>query len=201
MHGSMPTRSISLIVKTFASSRPSSSRSPSSSERTPTSAMRPASTAGSVQPSCANAAPPRPSAAASTIPCTLPLGDDSRRVQVAVRVDPHDAARAVRRRHADERAERDRMVAAEHERQSRLRARAAATSFATPSHSSRICGRKRARSSPTSADSGTGACTLPTSSTATPSLSRDAASARRSGSPTAPCRRRGGPARDRAERR
>ena len=51
MHGSMPTRSISLIVKTFASSRFSTSRSPSSSERTPTSASFPDSIAGSVQSS------------------------------------------------------------------------------------------------------------------------------------------------------
>ena len=34
-----------------------------------------------------------------------------------MRVDPHDAARAMRLRHPDERAERDGVVAAEHERQ------------------------------------------------------------------------------------
>ena len=85
------------------------------------------------------------------------------RVQVAVRVDPDDAARPVRRRHADERPERDRVVAAEHERR-RAGARVrAATSFATWSHSSRICGRKRARSSPDAVDSATGASTLPRS--------------------------------------
>ena len=39
-----------------------------------------------------------------------------RRVQVAVRVDPDDAAGPVHRRHSDERAERDRVVTAEHER-------------------------------------------------------------------------------------
>ena len=87
-----------------------------------------------------------------------------RRVQVTVRVDPHDAAGAVRGRHADERAECDRMVAAEHERRRVLCGAHSATSFATRSHSSRICGRKRARSSPISVDSATGACTLPRSS-------------------------------------
>ena len=51
MHGSIPIRSTSLIVKTFASIRFRSSRSPSSSERTPTNATLPGSTAGSGQPS------------------------------------------------------------------------------------------------------------------------------------------------------
>ena len=51
MHGSMPRRSMSVIVNTFASSPLSSSRSPWSSERTPTSESRPDSIAGSVQES------------------------------------------------------------------------------------------------------------------------------------------------------
>ena len=55
----------------------------------------------------------------------VPARRRRRRVQVAVRVDPDDAARAVRRRHPDERAERDRMIAAEHERNRVLRARVA----------------------------------------------------------------------------
>ena len=39
-----------------------------------------------------------------------------RRVQIAVRVDPDDAAGPVRLRHSDERSQRNRMVTAEHER-------------------------------------------------------------------------------------
>jgi hypothetical protein len=49
MHGSIPTRSTSLMVKTLASSFFNSSRSPRSSERTPTRASFPASIAGSLQ--------------------------------------------------------------------------------------------------------------------------------------------------------
>ena len=60
--------------------------------------------------------PPTPSAAASGIPCTLPRRRGLGPVQVAVRVDPEHAAGAVRLRHPAERADRDRVVAAEDER-------------------------------------------------------------------------------------
>src|SRR5213595_631846 len=83
MHGSIPILSTSLMVKTFASSSCRSFRSPSSSERTPTSASFPDSTAGSGQPSRRNASPASPSAAASTMPCTFPLGDVSGMVLAA----------------------------------------------------------------------------------------------------------------------
>ena len=56
------------------------------------------------------------------MPCTLPLGDVAGVFEIAVRVDPDDAARPVHGRHADERAERDRVVAPEHERELARRA-------------------------------------------------------------------------------
>ena len=43
---------------------------------------------------CENAGPATPSAAASAMPCTLPVGVVSGRVQVGVRIDPEHAARA-----------------------------------------------------------------------------------------------------------
>ena len=51
------------------------------------------------------------------MPCTFPLGDVSRPVEIAVRVDPEDAAGAVRGGEPAERTERDRVVAAEDERE------------------------------------------------------------------------------------
>ena len=60
----------------------------------------------------------RPSAIASGMPCTLPLGERLRRVHVGVGVEPDHAARAaVRGREPAERADGDRVVAAEDERQ------------------------------------------------------------------------------------
>ena len=92
MHGSIPIRSTSLIVKTFASS----------SQQLPLSLVErtDADERDLVQldrrqrpPFAREPSPASPSAAARTIPWTLPLGDVSRRVEVAVGVDPDDAAR------------------------------------------------------------------------------------------------------------
>ena len=66
--------------------------------------------------SLSNAPPTSPSAAASTIPWTFPLGEVSGRVQVAVRVDPEDAADLADGGETAERPQADRVVAAEHER-------------------------------------------------------------------------------------
>ena len=66
---------MSLIVNTFTLRSPTSSRSAGSSCRTPTSAAR--SSDGIGHASLRNASPATPSAAASGIPCTLPLGDVS----------------------------------------------------------------------------------------------------------------------------
>ena len=115
MTRSTPSRSISLIVKTRTSSSSISSRSPGSSERTPTSAAR--SPTATARRRRRRRRPPAPSAAASGMPCTLPRRRGARPVQVAVRVDPERRARAARLRHPAERAHRDRVVAAEHERQ------------------------------------------------------------------------------------
>ena len=71
---SIPMRSTSLIVKTRTPASRSSRRSPSSSRRVPTSATRVGSTAGNGQASLSNPGPASPSAAASTIPWTFPLG-------------------------------------------------------------------------------------------------------------------------------
>ena len=73
------------------------------------------------------------------------------------------------RRHRPDRARTPSRRACRARSNGRRRARAAphpsrarrATSLATPSHSSRICDRNRALSSPTAVDSGIGACTSP----------------------------------------
>ena len=91
-------------------------------------------------------------------------------VEVAVRVDPDDAARAVHRRHADERAERDRVVAAEHERQLVRPPRVGdELRHAIAELEDRLRG--TALVSPTSVDSATGASTLPKSPVEIPSFS------------------------------
>ena len=80
----------------------------------PTSATR--SSDGVGHASLANASPATPSAAASGIPCTLPLGDVSGVLRSPCASIHSVAAGAVHLRHAAERADRDRVVAAEHER-------------------------------------------------------------------------------------
>ena len=124
-----------------------------------------------------------------------------RRVEVAVRVDPDDATRLARRSpEACERPERDRMVATEHERHRAARER-------SPPRSPR--GPHRRRGSP--AGSGRARPRPQAPRAPVPGRSRGrrprirttraAPRARHSGSRTAPCRRRGGPARDRGARR
>ena len=92
--------------------------------------------------------PRAPSAAASGMPWTFPVGLVAGRVEVAVRVDPDRRRRAGRPRRGGRPASRARSSG-------RRRARAGATPSATTSrtivasraHASRISGRKRARSS------------------------------------------------------
>ena len=112
---------MSLIVNTFAFEPPISSRSAASSERTPTSATR--SSDGVGQASLANASPATPSAAASGIPCTLPLGEVSGVLRSPCASIHSAPPGAVHLRHAAERADRDRVVAAEHERHGAAAAR------------------------------------------------------------------------------
>ena len=73
-----------------------------------------------------------------------------------MRVDPEHTARPVRRGETAERSERDRVVAAENERDL-PGARCLGTSAATRAHVSLISGRKRARSSSSAVASGLGA--------------------------------------------
>ena len=171
MHGSIPIRSTSVIVNTLASRRLSSSRSPLSSERTPTSASFPASIAGSFQPERVNPSPPSPSAAASTIPWTFPLGDDSgvfRSPWASIQITPPGPCAAAIPTSEPSATEwsppRTSGVCPFR--------RAPATSFATTSQIARICGRNLARSSPPSVDSATGVTTFPRSTDAIPSVSR-----------------------------
>ena len=97
MHGSTPIRSTSLIVKTFASSSlqelPLSVVERADADERELARRRPPAAASR---RARNLSPASPSAAASTIPCTLPLGEVVGRVEVAVRVDPDDAAAAPR---------------------------------------------------------------------------------------------------------
>ena len=170
MHGSMPIRSISLMVKTFASSCCRSSRSPASSERTPTSASLPGSTAGSSQPSCRKASPASPSAAASTIPCTLPEGDVSgvlRSPCASIQTTP-PAPRACAIPSSEPRATEWSPPRTSGSAPARA---ATATRRATSSQTSRISARKRACSSPLGVCSASGVFTLPKSLTRTPTFS------------------------------
>ena len=199
---SMPMRSISLIVNTRTPASRSSRRSPSSSWRTPDERdplrRRPREAA-----TLALEARRRrgPSAAASAMPWTLPRRARLGRVDVRVRVDPENAARPVHRREPAERAERDRVVAAEDERQRAAVDVASATRAAISSHVSWISGRKRARSSRSAVASGDGRLDVALVAHVVPEALRAAPRAPRSGSPTGPCRRRAGPARGRAAHR
>ena len=67
--------------------------------------------------------PATPSAAASGIPCTLPVGEVSGRFRSPCASIQSTRAGAVRLRHPAERADRDRVVAAEHERHESLSTR------------------------------------------------------------------------------
>ena len=92
-------------------------------------------------PSWVNDSPARPSAAASGIPCTLPDGLVSgvlRSPCASIQITPPGCARGARE--TGERAERDRVVAAEHERAGAV-ASDSATSAASRAQASRISGR------------------------------------------------------------
>src|SRR5262249_13001913 len=75
---SIPSRSTSLMVNTVAFRSWRRSRSASSSERTPTSATLLGSTDGNGMPGASKSGPPSPMAAARTIPCSSPAGSDRR---------------------------------------------------------------------------------------------------------------------------
>ncbi len=106
-------------------------------------------TAGSDQPSLGNRAPAEPERGREHHPVDVAARARLRAVEVAVRVDPEHAALAVHPREAAERPERDRVVAAQDERDRALRATASATRSAMRWQVSLICGRNRACSSPT----------------------------------------------------
>ena len=116
-------------------------------------------------------------------------------------VDPERGARPAGRRHAAERAHRDRVVAAEHERQC---GRASAAShdlrgdLLADAHDRRRRSERRRR--PRRSSPGPASRRRP-SRRPRGRATAGARSALRSGSPTAPCRRRAGPARGRARRR
>ena len=113
---STPRRSTSLIVNTFAPSARTRSRSPSSSERTPTSATRSRIDRRRRPRSALERRPAEAEHGREHHPVDVAGRRGLRRVQVAVRVEPEDAAAAVRRRQATDRADGHRVVAAEHER-------------------------------------------------------------------------------------
>ena len=196
----MPTLSISLIVKTRAPELLSSSCSPESSERTPTSAVRSGSTAGSRRLGCANSSPARPRAAASGIPCTFPDGLVAGVLRSPCASSQIHPRRRRGAREPGERPERNRVVAAEHERH-----RAARDRFSDERGDTRarledlrqvtralVAQRRRLRAAPSSRCRGRGP-----RSRATGADPRDP----RSESRTAPCRRRGGSGRGRGRRR
>ena len=114
---SIPIRSMSLIVYALIPSSRIRSRSRAvdraqADERDAVADRR----AGSVQRSLSKRPSVSPIAAASGIPCTLPLGEVSgvfRSPCASIQSTPPTPVRA---REAAERAERDRVVAAEHER-------------------------------------------------------------------------------------
>ncbi len=92
-------------------------RSDGSSERIPTSATRDGSSAGSVSLSCLNHSERLAERGRERHPVHVPGRARLGRVEIAVRVDPDHAAGLPRRGgEAGERADRDRVVAAEHER-------------------------------------------------------------------------------------
>ena len=94
-----------------------SARSAGSSERMPTRTTRSGSTAGSVEPVVRERIAREAERGRERHPVDVSRRARGRRVEVAVRVDPDHAARLARgRAQAGERPERDRVVAAEDER-------------------------------------------------------------------------------------
>ena len=106
---------MSLIVNTRTLELADQSRSPASSERTPTIAAR--STDGERPGAGVEVRARDPERRGERHPVHVAARRGRGPVQVAVRIDPEDAAGAVRLRHPAERPDRDRVVAAEHERQ------------------------------------------------------------------------------------
>ena len=132
--------------------------------------MRPASTAGSVQPSSANAGPARPSAAASTMPCTFPLGDDSgvlRSPCASIHTTPPGPCAAARPTSVPSAIEWSPPSTSG----MRARARALDDELRNASHSSRICGEEARAVVARVVRLGDRRVTSPRSSTATPSFS------------------------------
>ena len=134
------------------------------------------------------------------MPCTLPVGEVAGRFRSPWASIQSAAPGAARLGHAAERAHRDRVVAAEHERDVPAVGRVARPDgdLLADAHDRREVAARRVRP--------------PRSSPAPASRRRpsrrprararaDARSARRSGSPTGPCRRRAAPGRGRALRR
>ena len=134
----------------------------------PTRATRGTSTAGNGQASLANASPPRPSAAASTIPWTFPLGDVCGRLRspcASIQSTPPGPFA---------RASPPSVPSATEWSPPRTsgncpRPTHAATSAARRSHVALICGRNRRLGSPSLSASATGAATLPRSKHSWPS--------------------------------
>ena len=122
-------------------------------------------------------------------------------VHVGVGVDPEHAAGAARLRHPAERAHRDGVVAAEHERQVALRRRRPPTRAATCAQERMIAPRYRACGSPISVASGDAGLDVAPVDALAAEPRRSAPGARRSGSPRAPCRPRAALRRGRARRR
>ena len=113
---SIPMRSISLIVNTRTPASRRSRRSPSSRSRVPTSATRLRIDRGQRPRLALEARPGEAERRGERHPVDVPARARLGRVDVRVRVDPENAPRAVHRREPSERAQRDRVIPAEHER-------------------------------------------------------------------------------------
>ena len=196
---SIPIRSMSLIVYALIPSSRIRSRSRGSSRRRPTSATR--SARRPAASSVALEAPVRePDRRGQRHPVHVPGRRGLGRVQVAVRVDPEHAAEPARLREPAERADRDRVVAAEDERQRTLLQREADEPRDPPAGRLDLRQVAGALVGPPRSPRARPSRRRP--SRARRSRSRSAARAGpRSGSPRGPCRRRAGRRRGRAPRR
>ena len=167
----------------------------------PISTVRSSSTDGSGQRPPAKCSPPQPSAPLRPMPWTLPEGVVSGVLQSACASNQIDADRPVHAREPAEDAERERVVAAEHERQLARPARGLHVVGDLAAHGEDLRRGTCARSSPTSSASIGSLGDRAEVVHADAELGEPPERARRSGSPRGPCRRRGGPARGRARRR
>ena len=115
---------MSFIVKTCTPESRTISFSRSSRLRMPMRTVCSGATFGEKPPMRESSAGSGPRSDASGMPCTLPLPRARRRVHVAVRVDPDEAERLVVAAHevggGGDRAGREAVVAAEHERNAAL---------------------------------------------------------------------------------